>query len=307
MKVLYITGHSFCGSTLTSFILDSHPDMISIGESSSSTVTKRKGAYPCSCGETLDTCSFFNSIYDAIKWQGEEFSPNDWNLDFRVGKSRLVNYLLTRNLPIQMIEKIRDYFLNSIPSFRNKINSIAHRNVLVFESILRLSGKRVFVDAQKDARRAHFINEIPGVDLKLVHLLRDAPGYIYSVKRRSNNFDRKKLRRHAKHWLRTIKRAEDLRKELSPEQSILIRYEDLCKNIETELGRITLMLEVEPFTFPIQFRNYDHHIVGNSPMRMGDSSAIVFDEKWKTGLSATELDEIRKITDPIRKKYNYID
>ena len=53
-RFLYVVGTSFTGSTLLSFLLNLHPQIVSVGEMTGPFrgVADRQ-AYPCSCGAAL--------------------------------------------------------------------------------------------------------------------------------------------------------------------------------------------------------------------------------------------------------------
>ena len=62
-RFLYIAGTSFTGSTLLSFLLNLHPQIVGVGEMTGPFrgVEDRRG-YPCSCGAALSECPFWTAV-----------------------------------------------------------------------------------------------------------------------------------------------------------------------------------------------------------------------------------------------------
>jgi len=63
VPLLYILGNSHSGSTLLSFLLTFHPDIINLGELKSKTWLKVR---TCSCGQPVETCTFYGDYFPAF-------------------------------------------------------------------------------------------------------------------------------------------------------------------------------------------------------------------------------------------------
>ena len=76
-------------------------------------------------------------------------------------------------------------FLLAYPKFRSaqqQKNIEAYRRILtkLYCAIQSVSGSQVIVDSSKGPRYAMLLNEIPEIDLRVVHLVRDSRGVVYS-------------------------------------------------------------------------------------------------------------------------------
>ncbi len=301
IQVLYIAGTSYCGSTLLSFLLDSHPQVVSVGEETGpARVVKDRLTFPCSCGSLLPECRFWNEVSGEMGRLGFTFGPLTWDTDFRFSDRMLVNHVLGRSLRNNALDDARDALVCTVPRYRRRLDERAARNVAMYLAITRLTGKKVFAAAGKDPIRARYLNRIPAIDLRVVHLIRDAPGYVSSAMKNRNASCQGGIRS----WLRGAEHAERLRQHLRPEQFMRTRYEDLCRNVEGELGRIFGFINVAPLRGPIRFREGEHHIIGNR-MRLQSSSEVVLDEKWKERLGPDQLREVERSTKSHRIRFGY--
>ena len=58
------------------------------------------------------------------------------------------------------------------------------------------------------------------------------------------------------------------------------------------------------FQFHTDSNTY-HHIIGNTKMRLGNSTGIYYDEKWKKSLSSGQLKLFDFLTGKMNRKYGY--
>ena len=66
INVVYLAGVSYCGSTLLSFILNTHPQIFSIGEMGPYAPFEN-GGYRCSCGSNIQECPFVIKVKDNME------------------------------------------------------------------------------------------------------------------------------------------------------------------------------------------------------------------------------------------------
>jgi hypothetical protein len=269
-------------------ILNAHPEMVSVGELTGPTAVSRRMPipdYPCSCGEPLKSCPFWEEVVRRVAERGIDFGPHHWNLIFELGRGRYVNFALTRSFRSNLLDKLRDAMVANTPGLRGRLAELT---------------------------RARYLLEADGLDVRVVHLLRDAPAFVNSEQRRK----RRTLQQSIRIWKRCAAHVERLRAVLPEDRFLRVRYEDLCKDLEGELRRITDLAGVSPFTLPVRFRNHDHHVIGNPArwsdekravlgQRWRDEGRIVLDERWRTELSPEATTEIERRTETERRLYGY--
>ncbi len=299
--MLYVVGTGFTGSTLFSFLLNGHPEIATVGEATGPFLRwDDQRTYPCSCGATLAECGFWKRVAEEMAARGFAFGPNRWDLRFWVSRQRAVRQLTTQSLRHNGLDALRDALVQGIPGWGSRLREIGRRNEAFVDSVLAVSGRRVFLDASKDAARASHLLRRTRLDLRLIHLVRDAPGLVSSfMKNRDES-----LSAGVRYWNRTAGHVTRLARRLPPDRLLRVRYEDLCTRTEAELARIARFAGLEPGSGPVDFRSQDHHIIGNR-MRMASSSEVVLDERWRERLDPVQQREILQRTARYRRAFGY--
>ncbi len=306
-RVLLISGTGFTGSTLLSFLLNGHPQIASVGEVTGPFAHwPEPPTYPCSCGETLADCSFWQRVGKEMAARGLRFDPEHWQTRFELGTTRLARQLLTRSLRHNRADQIRDAFVMGTPGWGRTMREIAQRNHALAESILAVTGKKVLADASKDPTRARYLERLTELDAYMLHLVRDSLGFVSSqiANRKQHAPAEANLGAGVRAWNRMAGHVERLFALVPPERRLRVRYEDLCRDPQHELGRIAEFVDLEPQSGPVDFRAQEHHIIGNR-MRLATSSEVVLDEKWRDRLSPAQIDEIRRRTSKHRRAFGY--
>ena len=103
--------------------------------------------------------------------------------------------------------------------------------------------------------------------------------------------------------------AEALRRQVSPERWLGLRYEDFCAAPEPTHRAIMDLLGEEgpsPFEGPDTVRLSPGHIVAGNPSRFTVGSVrIRADEEWRTRMSARDQRLVGWSTYPLRLRYGY--
>jgi hypothetical protein len=298
--LLCIAGTSYSGSTLLSFLLNAHPRMVSVGEETGPVRASGRGAYPCSCGRPIAHCRFWRRVSYRMGACGIEFGPDQWDVRYELGQGGLARRLLSRSLRIRFIDDLRDAASQAMPPFRSRIELNA-RNAALVRVILEMTGKKVFVSAAKNPLRVRHLDRIPDLDVKVLHLVRDAPAFVSSA---MTNRRLSSPARPIRYWNGNARQIEQLQKTFSADRHLRVRYEDLCSDVAGQLARIAEFMDLPPMTGPIRFRAAEHHIVGNR-MRLSESADVVLDEKWRARLPPELSKRIEHATRVYRRRFGY--
>jgi hypothetical protein len=303
-RFLYIVGTSFTGSTLLSFLLNLHPQIVSVGECDPNLSNwPDPNQYPCSCGATLAECPFWTAIGTEMSARGMRFDPEHWRMSYtpgtRVGRRLLAN---------GRADAVRATLARDVPLLGRRLREVARRNEALVAAARSVTGKPVFADASKSASRARLLDGTTDLAPHVVHLVRDSLGFVASKKSRAGKNRRAargaRIGNAARHWNRRGAWAEELLATLPPERRLRIRYEDFCADPEREFGRICEMLGIETVPGPYELLASDHHIIGNR-MRLSNSNEIALDERWRSILTADEVATVRRSTSRHRKLFGY--
>lgn len=302
LRVLYITGTSYCGSTLLSFLLNTHPQIASVGEETGPVVSMADYAqFPCSCHATLGDCPFWREVGERMKSAGFAFGPNQWNMTYVLGKGRWTRHMLTRSLRNNTLDAIRDALVYRVPPWGNHLRRQGARNSALVRTVLAMTGKQVFAGAGKDPIRARYLKRQPDFDVRVIHLIRDACGYVSSSMKNHGLG----LVPATRSWIRIAGHVNRLQAIMPSDRWLMVRYEDLCTKIEEEMARMARFAGLEPHPGPYHFRDVEHHIIGNR-MRLTDSREVELDQKWRSRLTDEQIRQIEQMTQPLRKRYGYV-
>lgn len=233
--------------------------------------------------------------------RGITFGPERWDTRYELGRGGLSRHLLCRSFQVRGLDDLRDRAVAAVPAFGSRIAELNERNAALIRVILEIAGKQVFVSAAKDPVRARYLDRIPNLDVMVVHLVRDSLRFVSSAMTRRNLVSPTGPIRQ---WNRSASHVKRLLSDFQPDRFIRVRYEDLCTDTESQLARIAEFMDLAPMSGPIQFREIEHHIIGNK-MRLAGSCEIVLDEKWRTTLSSRMVRQIKWATRVYREEFGY--
>jgi hypothetical protein len=316
VKVLKITGLGRSGSTILDVVLGNHPQIESVGEAGNIVrngwisreslrgIPKDKLRVPiCTCGKRLDVlyvdtpeeaCPFWSSVrrewVERTDGDSIESYPKLQH-DFEL-KRRWSRYGLD-SLPRLLYERHRPS-----ASFR----SYARLTRAFFESIRAVSGKPYIVDSTMVPIRTLALANVEGIELYVIHLVRDGRGVITSLRKSFEKDLQAGIRWHheSRPMWKTIIRwqvvnlaSEWVCTQLGPERTMRLRYEDFVADPKAALERIGRLMKLD-FTDVAEAASSGkpmqagHNIGGNRTKKSGTITLRPDAKEWKSALSPTE-------------------
>ena len=106
--LIYLASTPYTGSTLTSILMGSHPDIATISELTGVNASIDVTDYRCSCCNLLTECDFFKEIGRRVTACGLEFSYQDFRTTYQQG-NEFKQKLLYGSLRSNCLETIRDH------------------------------------------------------------------------------------------------------------------------------------------------------------------------------------------------------
>jgi hypothetical protein len=200
------------------------------------------------------------------------------------------------------LDSIRDAVFRAWPAEVRKRKAWAARNVAFIEAVLEVMDKEVFVDTSKGRWRLRSLYDYSALDVRAIHLVRDVRGVVYSRLRRKADISAGEA---ARQWVRVNQKLEITLQSLPGDKHILLRYEDLCHDVQGTMEKLFEFCGVVSSDKSIRFDEAPHHIVGN-PMRLGSPSRIKLDERWRSQLTEGQLNEIGHAAAKTQIRYGYI-
>ena len=321
--VAYILAASHSGSTLLALLLDTHPEICSVGELKVGALGDLDN-YLCSCRRKIVTCPFWSEVRENVQQSGEEFELNDPRTDIRATKNPLLRKLLGPMVRGGFTEFVRDALLWLVPAWHRHFSNIRKRNRTFLAVLARLSGASVVADSSKVGVRLKYLLRDKEIAVRVIRLIRDGRGVALTYVNPNEFADAKtaelrgggtgKSDTHAKldmseaayEWARANTEAEALKRRLDDEQYLEIHYEDLCTDTEATLNTVYRFLEVAENASEVieNIDKIEHHIVGNG-MRLDADHAIVLDERWREQLNPEQLEEFERVAGALNTKYGY--
>ncbi|MBT8444505.1 MAG: hypothetical protein KJO13_07150 [Gammaproteobacteria bacterium] len=286
VKVLYISCSSFSGSTLLSFLLNTHPRLVTIGHTTGWAFGEDE-AFACSCGELLQECPFYRFVEAEYDKAGLPFDIRNFGTAYKLAENSRLNDILVGCPPKirnSRLEQLRDNLVRRMPGWTTRLKQQDRANLVLMQAALDYAGADVYVDSSHRPHRLRQLAESGYFDLYVMHLVRDIRGVVLShMKRRS--WDPALATRV---WLN--EQANILRVSEEFPNRLIVEYDDLCDDVNSTLEQIHRFVSVEPLPMVDDFKEVDHHILGNQ-MRLG-AGKIQRDTKWQRELSETDLNTI---------------
>jgi hypothetical protein len=260
----------------------------------------------CGCGSPFRECPFWQSV-------GEEAFGGWDTLDAQdlVALDRALDR--HRYIPLLVAPRLSRGFEKRLARYVEVLGRL-------YGAIDRVSGGACIIDSTKDPPFAFLLKRVPGLELRIVHLVRDSRGVAFS-------------------WTKNVRKPEDVEvarfmNTYHPVEMglrwvvynacfhvlgrlgiprMMTRYEEVVSSPRRELQRVVALLgdEVgeESFGF-LNGRGVElgvHHTISGNPMRFQRGTiSLTVDEEWKTRLKPAHRRLVSIFTFPLLLGYGYL-
>lgn len=302
LRVVYIAGVGRSGSTVLDSVLGNHPLIQSVGELSRLASDAWVQNFYCSCGRRSSDCPFWAAVRQA--WC-------DAN-----GRITIQEYIEIQN----EVERFRYRPLLLREGLKNSptFQMYTEQTVTLLKAIQSVSGCTTIVDSSKGVERAFALSLIPEIDLRIIQLVRDPRGVVWSHKKAftrdlQNGLPRdihpQPAWRAALYWCRMNMQADWLRRRLGPEKGLLVRYEDFMLDTLSVLRKIGnfIGIDLENVERAIDGGEklyFDHTIAGNR-VRMKGELRLKYDQEWREKLPVRDQRVTELLTAWLMARYGY--
>lgn len=304
VTVLYIGGYVRSGSTLLERMLGNVRGFVAVGEILYIWQTGVLENRLCSCGSPFRECDFWNRV------AREAFGGWD-NVDYREAV-RVQRIMMNRwLLPYAMMPKLSGKYATLLREHTDRLGKL-------YQAIRDVSGAEVVIDSSKDPFYALLLRRVPGVNLRIVHIVRDSRGVAFSrMKRvvRPEVSDRMALMRTTGSVRTGIGwSAHNLIINLLGRSHpyLFVRYEDLVTEPSLWLDRIldnvvgSVASESLAFIGAGEVALRPVHTVAGNPMRFSQGVLpLRVDEEWKIKMDSRQRHTVSLLTWPLLLRYGY--
>ena len=301
IRVLYLLGAARSGSTVLSAILGTHPEIAAVGELSRLTFDVEGEPRVCSCGELVWQCERWHRV-------SEDWTP-------RLGPRTLDYY--TRTIAQYSRPAHAPRLLWAQKRTSPGLQALLDSTLSLLESTQSAFRRSIIVDSSKSLTRALMYSMIPNLDLRIVHLIRDVRGFVWSQsKRRPRSSDTglaTGLALGRALWLGIRWNLTNLSCEWAASRAncprMKLRYEDFVTSPRTSLLPLGEFMGVDLDSVVEHAEGgrevkFDHMVSG-SLIRLSGPVKVVPDEIWRDKLSAPQRRLIWLAGLPLSLHYQY--
>ena len=170
-RVVYVGGFGRSGSTLLDRVLAQIGGCVAVGELVHLPQRGLLDDERCGCGVAFSACPFWSEVGVAA------FGPAGWaSVDAEAIRRQQAALDRNRRIPAMVLPR---WGRGSAET--EELGAWFGR---VYAAVADVSGASVVVDSSKHASTAFLLRRAPGLDLRVVHLVRDSRGVAYSWSKR---------------------------------------------------------------------------------------------------------------------------
>ena len=303
MKVLYVAGFGRSGSTILSNALGQVGGFFSGGELNFIWRHNVLENRLCGCGRPFHECPVWTRVMD------EAFGGMD-----RVDASEMIRLAhsgtRTRHIPLMLSQR-------GAGVLRGRLEEFLENYGRLYEAIGTVTGSRVIVDSSKEPAHGYAMGLAPGVDLRVLHLVRDPRAAAYSWLKKKPQPDsetkefmfRQNPTKSSVMWDSWNASIEGLWRR-SPGKYLRLRYEDFVMDPRGSFKAILELLDERDAELPLagerEVKLGVSHTVSGNPNRF-DTGAVELrqDREWQRQMKPRDKALVTFLTGTLLLHYGY--
>lgn len=169
-RIIYLAGQGRSGTTLMERLLGQLPGVWPVGEVINLWARGPVERELCGCGECFLECPFWSKVGDkAFGGWAEADVPYFLEVKRSVDRARFLPFLAVPRLRYPLLRRLLAEYI------------CYHRKL--YAAIGDVSSADLVIDSSKDPSLAFCLSELPGLDLRVVHVIRDSRAVAYSLTR----------------------------------------------------------------------------------------------------------------------------
>lgn len=302
VKVLYVVGMGRSGSTILANSLGEVDGFFSTGEMIYMWRNNLVENRLCGCGAPFRECEVWSRVLDRAFGGADNVDPHEMIRELSAGAR-------TRHLPLMLNAAGRRRLADRMRPLLNNTGAL-------YRALRDETGSRVIVDSSKEPAYGCALGMAPGIDLRVLHLVRDPRATAYSWAKKTpqpDSPDREFMvqfspTKNSWMWDAWNGAAEALWAG-DPSRYLRLRYEDFVADPRTSFERILEMLgeDAEP---PLVGDNevklgVSHTVSGNPNRFQTGSVALKPDTEWLHRMDPRDRGLVTALTYPMLRRYGY--
>ncbi|MFK7935339.1 MAG: sulfotransferase [Saprospiraceae bacterium] len=297
-KYVYILSQRYSGSTLLSFLLATHPEIVTIGERrkfyNKAIHLNPQETQVCSCGEQFIDCSFWGKIRQRVLARVPKKVLRTNFTEFHFFKQKQLNRLA------QWLYQT-SVWLGVAPNWRpfaSQVQQMLAANQILVDETLAIDGHSTFLDSSKSIEQVLYLSQLEQFDFYVIWLVRDPRAQVSSALK----YNDWTVVEAAQRWKKEMENNAQWLQKMNLKQ-VELSYEKLCREPEAEMQRLLQFIGLDPEQFSLNFREQEQHIMGNRSMRLGSDTTITERRDWLEKLSLQERQTIERLTKNFQQYY----
>jgi hypothetical protein len=305
--VLFIAGTGRSGSTVLANLLGEVDGLFAAGEVR---FLWQRGLVEnrlCGCGVPVADCPIWTEVFEVAARRGEP-------VDAQAMVRKLRETSRVRHLPGMVAGRL----ISRIDATRGEA-AAPERAALaaLYPAIAEVTSSQVIVDSSKLPSYANLLAATPGIDLRVVHLIRDPRGAAHSWashKALADGAARSHMEEIGPAKSSALWDVWNLAGEAllnrGPDRYLRLRYEDFIADPAAAMTRILAMVgadgSVPPFLAADSVNLNPNHSVAGNPDRLRHGVVRLRpDTRWLTEMSARDRRLVSLATAPLMLRYGY--
>ena len=299
LKVIYIAGDGRSGSTLLDRLIGAYQGVFSCGELGNLLTSLRAEDQYCACGARTGECPFWKSVMRSWSSAVPGFSEQEYSaLQHRY-------------------ERLRALFRpwNELSLTAPKFTRYSEYTRALFMVIADIAGAKAIIDSSKNPARALALSRVDGINLRMLHLVRDVRGVAYSLRipyrerPKEGPFANVKRRSHLRFagtWALVNFFCERVKTKLHG-PSLFVRYEDYTADPDAVLSGVARLLDMPSIRYEVgagHLLQQSHQVAGNE-VRFKPVQAIATDEMWRRKFGFAMQKGLYLLVLPLMLRYRY--
>ena len=303
VKVLYVVGLGRSGSTILSNSLGQIEGFFSGGELNfiwrHNVIENRL----CGCGRPFHECPVWTGVMDEAFGGMEGVDAGEMMRLAHAGTR-------TRHIPLMLSPR-------GEAVLRERLGKFLENYGRLYRAIGSVTGSRVIVDSSKEPAHGYAMGLVPGIDLRVLHLVRDPRAAAYSWLKKKPQPDsetrefmvRFSPAKSSAMWDSWNASAEALWLR-PPGRYLRVRYEDFVANPRKSFTDILELLGEGEAELPLagerEVKLGVSHTVSGNPNRF-DTGAVELrqDSEWQKRMKPRDKTLVTALTLPLLKHYSY--
>jgi hypothetical protein len=303
LRVAFLAGLGRSGSTLLGRILGGIPNFVYLGEVYRLWDRIRTRQDACGCREHLAECPFWKRVFEVA------FSASPEALAGKLA-AQIDGLTRARHFPAVAWGGLGQVRSADLGALRASLGAL-------YRGVSEVSGAAVLVDSSKQPTYARVLTSLEGIDLRVVHVVRDPRGVAHSWARSRSHpvtgvpMVRISWLRSAAIWLGNGLLSEAILPRGLRHRYLRVRYEDFIAHPRETVGRVLAHLGADGTPAPhVGDRRVSlgpSHSVSGNPNRFDlGEIALRPDMEWRTAMPAPIRKGVAAICWPVMLRYGYL-